>query len=156
MGYVVKFPSSLTPMAELKLLNGVAPSALRSSDWKTWVLEEAAVWQDEHEVVRVPEGFMTDFASIPWVFRWWQTGGTGPQRVAAYFHDYLYSSQSAIGRKESDRIFRQVMEDISGSGFRPWFRRWSMWLALRVGGWAAWRSNQKRLHEQGPEWRMLK
>lgn len=156
MGYLVTVPTSLTPMAELKLLDGVAPQALRGSDWKTWVLETKAIWQDDWQVVTVPEGFMTDFASIPWMFRWWQTGGTGPQRIAAYFHDYLYSSQNVIDRRESDSIFRQVMDDADGDGFRKAFRRWAMWAALRVGGWPAWRSGQKKYRKYGSDWRILK
>jgi hypothetical protein len=143
-------------MAELKLLNGVTPSSLSSSDWKTWVLEDPAVWQDDYDVVTVPTGFMTDFASIPWVFRWWQTGGAGPQRVAAYFHDYLYSMQTDFNRRGSDRVFREVMQYVDGDGWRKWFRRWAMWSALRVGGWLAWRSGQKKFNTLGSDWRILK
>lgn len=155
MGYVVTIPSSLTPMAELKLLNGEAPTALRSHDWKTWVLEDEAVWQDSTHKVVVPAGFMTDFASIPWLFRWWQTGGTGPQRIAAYFHDYLYSSQDEINRKQSDWIFREVMEDVGRKTRRAAFRRNAMYLALRIGGWFAWRSGQKKFRDMGANWRTL-
>ena len=155
MGYLVTLPSSLIPIADLRLLKGDDPADISSSDWKTYVLSSPAVWQDKDWVVTVPEDFMTDFASIPWMFRWWQTGGSGPQRIAAYFHDYLYSSQSKINRKESDRIFREVMAETSGPGFRRSFRKWAMWSALRVGGWLAWKSNQSKFKKQGVEWRML-
>lgn len=155
MGYLLSVPSSLVPLAELRLLKGVHGSDLGSSDWKTWVLESKAVWQGEEEVVTVPSGFMTDFASIPWLFRWWQTGGVGPQRIAAYFHDYLYSSQDSVSRRKSDQIFRQVMADVDNDTWRAAFRRNAMYYALRVGGWLAWRSGQKKFREQGAGWRVL-
>lgn len=153
MGYVIRPPESLTPLATLALMEGREPT---STEWKTWVLDSEAVYFDDtHGAIVVPECFMTDFASIPFLFRWWQTGSVGPQRFAAYFHDYLYSSQSEIGRRESDRIFRDVMGDVDLPGVRTKFRRWAMYLALRVGGWLAWRSNQKKLAEKGPNWRKL-
>ncbi len=148
MSKILNVPTSLTPLGELILLEGREPT---KGEWKTWVLESPAVWSDAARYVRVPEGFMTDFASIPFMFRWWQTGAVGPQRVAAYFHDWLYSEQSAIGRRKADQIFRDVMGD-AGAGA---FRRWAMYLGLRVGGWLAWRSNQKKLAKLGAGWRML-
>ena len=155
MGYLLKTPSSLVPLAELKLFNGEQPTSLKGSDWKTWILESEAVWQGDKQVVTVPEGFMTDFASIPWLFRWWQTGGVGPQRIAAYFHDFLYSSQDSVSRRQSDVIFRQVMADVDNDTWRAAFRRNAMYYALRVGGWLAWRSGQKKFREKGADWRVL-
>lgn len=149
MTSLIEVPTSLTPLGELALLDGREPT---KSEWKTWVLEGKAMWTDGDGVyIAVPSGFMTDFASIPWLFRWWQTGSTGPQRVAGYFHDWLYSEQSKYDRKYSDRVFRLVMEAAGGSAFK----RWAMYLALRLGGWAAWRSNQAKLEELGVGWRML-
>lgn len=131
------------------------------SDYKTWILTGPAQWYDKDlGYITVPEGFMTDFASIPAVFRWWQTGGVGPQRIASYFHDYMYAEQ-VESRKAADRVFREVMEATKPIGgkmrdFRSWFRRWAMYLALRIGGWAAWRSNGKNFREQGSGWRVAK
>ncbi len=149
MGIILELPKSLIPLAELALLEGRKPT---KSEYKTWVLESEAVWiEPKGFAVRVPPGFMTDFASIPWIFRWWQTGSVGSQRVAAYFHDWLYSSQTSFTRKHSDVVFREVMKDAGANKFR----RWAMYLALRAGGGLAWRSNQKNLKEQGPYWRIL-
>lgn len=153
MGKLLKSPSILLPLAELALNNGRVPS---KNEWKTWVLEREAIWEDgEGNRIVVPVGFMTDFASIPRAFRWWQTGSVGPQRVAAYFHDWLYSSQNEFNRKTADREFRKVMQFAGGKGVRKFVRRWLMWAALRVGGWMAWRSNQKKFRELGPDWRIL-
>ena len=125
-------------------------------EWKTWVLESEAIFTHEGQNYVVPTGFMTDFASIPFFARWWQTGAVGPQRIAAYFHDWLYSEQDSLTRKHSDQIFRLVMQAASDDSLRNGFRRWAMYLALRVGGFMAWRSNQKSLAEKGHGWRILK
>jgi hypothetical protein len=150
MGRLLQVPKGLTPLAELALLEGRKPTG---HEWKTWVLNTHAVWRENNgETIRVPDGFMTDFASIPFLFRWWQTGSVGPQRVAAYFHDWLYSSQTGrFSRKDSDRIFREVMKAAGGSGSK----RYAMWAALRVGGFMAWRSNQRKYKKLGPLWRQL-
>lgn len=151
MGQYLKAPSLLLPLAELALNIGRTPTP---KEWKTWVLEREAIWDDGDGIrVVVPVGFMTDFASIPRAFRWWQTGSVGPQRVAAYFHDWLYSSQNILDRRQSDDTFRKVMQMAGGKGF--FFRRWIMWGALRMGGWLAWRSNQAKLKDLGPQWRVL-
>lgn len=153
MSQYLKAPSLLLPLAELALNVGRTPT---SKEWKTWVLEREAIWDNGDDIrIVVPIGFMTDFASIPRMFRWWQTGSVGPQRVAAYFHDWLYSSQSAIDRSRADRTFREVMRMAGGKGPFKFFRRWVMWAALRVGGWLAWRNNQDKLDRLGPRWRIL-
>jgi hypothetical protein len=150
---IVKLPTGLTPLAEMAIMQGRIPT---DTDWKCWVLESDAVFRVDGQTITVPAGFMTDFASIPALFRWWQTGGTGPQRIAAYFHDWLYSEQSTLSRAESDRIYRLVMQVVADKRTRYLIRRWAMYLALRVGGFMAWKNNQKKLKELGPEWRMLK
>lgn len=149
---LVKTPRSLAPLSALVLMDGGKPEG---HEWKTWVLEGDAVWRDGWTVITVPEGFMTDFASIPFFARWWQTGSVGPQRIASYFHDWLYSSQSELNRRKSDQVFRDIMKEVVRDGWRFKFRRNVMYLALRIGGYPAWRSNQKKLKELGPRWRML-
>lgn len=123
------------------------------SEYKTWVLEGEAIYDNGKRVVVVPDGFMTDFASIPWAFRWWQTGSVGPQRIGSYFHDYMYSGTDEYSRRESDLAFRKVME-LVGSGPRRFAQRWMMWAALRVGGILAYRSGQKKFKED-PNYRIL-
>lgn len=77
-------------------------------------------------------GFITDLASIPAPFRPW-FDVNGPSRKASVIHDWLYSR--GIGtRALADRIFREAMRDSGMS----WWRRWTMWSAVRVGGWASW------------------
>lgn len=151
MGSVLSPPKSLTPLAELAILDGRVPS---DHEWRTWVVEGTAKFNDGFVNVTVPSGFMTDFASIPWIFRWWQTGSTGPQRVGAYFHDFMYSGTGRYSRREADKAFRDVMAMV-GRGPRRWAQRWLMWAALRIGGWSAYRSGQKK-YVANPSWRLLR
>lgn len=90
----------------------------------------------EGEEITVPKGFVTDYSSIPWFGRWlvrWSTVD-----VAGVVHDYLYREQRE--RKEADRIWRKIAG--SGSVYASFLQRWICWLALRVGGWVAYRRYQ--------------
>lgn len=155
-GHIVRLAPSLVPVGDVKAAMGEIPTW---SDYKTWILTGDATWYDKDlGFVTVPAGFMTDFASIPFMFRWWQTGSTGPQRIASYFHDYMYAEQVG-GKREADRVFREVMQAARPAGgkvrnFRSYLKRNIMWAALRVGGIFAWRSNGKNLAEKGSGWRV--
>lgn len=87
--------------------------------------------------VVVPRGFQTDFATVPrWATLFMQS--TGKHSRAAVLHDFLYDR--GIGtRAVADKVFR-LQAKIDGV---PTFRRWVMWLAVRIGGGRFWRS---RLH----------
>lgn len=53
---------------------------------------------------RVPAGFETNFASVPYMFQWYFRVN-GKSRLPAALHDYQYREESNIPRKKSDRIF---------------------------------------------------
>lgn len=62
------------------------------------------------ESMVVPKGFVTDFASVPWIFRlvFPQMGKYG---AAAVVHDYMtMTRETPFTRKEADRIFYSIME----------------------------------------------
>jgi hypothetical protein len=62
------------------------------------------------EVIRIPSGFLTDFASIPFpaslVLR-----PDGPYAQAAIVHDYMYAVGRRGGRDHADRVLLAAMED---------------------------------------------
>lgn len=81
------------------------------SDGQTWVLLKDFGYdvkeEGSGEVIDVPVGFKTDFASVPRIFwailpRWGRYGN------AAVIHDYCYWSQT-YSRKVSDQIFLEAM-----------------------------------------------
>lgn len=80
-------------------------------------------------VLTVEEGFVTDLASVPWPFRRWFPPD-GPWATAAAGHDRLYAG-GVVSRRMADLIFLEAMEVL---GVPPW-RRWLMFLAVRVFGW---------------------
>jgi hypothetical protein len=64
-------------------------------------------------IITVPQGFITDFASIPWFFRWiFKPQGTYSK--AAVIHDYLIetlkiSKEMIYTRRVADTIFYEAM-----------------------------------------------
>ena len=82
--------------------------------------------------VAVPEGYVTDFASIPG-FAQWMISPFGRHSEAAVVHDWLYTLGTPgdeKGRRLADRTFRRALH-LVGVGF---FRRYIMYAAVRVGG----------------------
>ncbi len=86
----------------------------------------------------VPEGFVTDGASIPRSL-WWLYNPFGPWFKAAVVHDFLYRTDTKHSRAESDAIFLEGMRVVGV----PRHRRMIMYLVLRVAGWAAWSENAR-------------
>lgn len=76
-------------------------------------------WQLQHEVryitkdgrvIYIPAGFITDFASIPWVFRRLFQPATGKHRKAAVVHDWIFrTADSPFTFEEANEIFNDIM-----------------------------------------------
>lgn len=153
----MKTPNRYTSLAELMLLdNGYAYEAglpaIHTADdiaeaWRTWVTEGDLRWSTYY----VPEGFLTDFASIPAIFRWLFAPNGAPHQVAAVLHDWLYASDPAVSRKEADLAYYWLARAMGTSEVRAAV----MYAGLRVGGWLAFMSNRRKLADYGPLWRML-
>ncbi|MFT3724777.1 MAG: DUF1353 domain-containing protein [Hyphomonadaceae bacterium] len=82
--------------------------------------------------VAVPQGYVTDFASIPG-FVQWLISPFGKHSEAAVVHDWLYTlgdKKNKKGRRLADLTFKRALK-IVGVGF---FRRNIMYLAVRAGG----------------------
>lgn len=86
------------------------------------------------ERITAKYGFVTDFASIPQIFRSLITGNDNTVKPAV-IHDWLYGGR--IGkRKAADQIFLTAMKEMRV----PWWKRHMCYAAVRAGGWVAWRS----------------
>jgi Protein of unknown function (DUF1353) len=86
-------------------------------------------------VIRVPEGFVTDYASIPRAF-WQFLPVHGRYGRAAIVHDYLYWTQHCT-RKQADNILLIAMIE---SGVAP-KKRVEIYRGVRLGGDRAWKNN---------------
>ena len=84
------------------------------------------------KLIDIPEGFITDLASVPKMFRnVFNTYGKNYTR-AAVVHDYLYAQgyKMGIDRKQADEIFLEIMKE-RGVNF---FKRNLMYWSVRVAG----------------------
>src|SRR5207247_1284886 len=79
-----------------------------------YALTKSIGWKPDGAVqlkpVEVPEGFVTDLASIPRVF-YWALRPDGAYAHAAVVHDYLYWQQKTT-RELADDTLRQHMIDL--------------------------------------------
>lgn len=95
-----------------------------------WRLRNPLVFESSRagRVICVPEGFVTDFASVPRLpIVFWLTGDTA--HPAAVVHDYLYS-RGELKREEADEILLEAMASV---GVPAW-RRYPMYWAVRAFG----------------------
>lgn len=87
--------------------------------------------------IRVPSGFVTDFASVPWYARS-AISVLGRHSIPAIVHDYLYWEQRC-SREQSDAILFDAMEEYKSSKWQQWLIYYSVhW---RAGG--AWEENKQ-------------
>lgn len=140
-----------------------------------WELRDSVSYRivdtPESEVVNVPPGFRTDFASVPRPF-WSIVSPWGRHGRAAIVHDFLYQlgAVTDVGARtmrrpskwEADRIFRQamhVLDEVILSRSRFWsrfprvvvrgriavagIRRWIMWAAVAAFGFRAYKRQQR-------------
>lgn len=110
------------------------------ADGKTWVVLGSFGYEvgrkGSGDVIDVSEGFMTDFASIPKLFRvvvprWGKYGN------ATVIHDWLYWSHERE-RREADDILFEAMGELSVA---PWRRNLIYW-AVKIFGGIAWTRNR--------------
>lgn len=120
-------------------------------------LQDSVVYTGEHDLILVPQGFVTDFASVP-QFIQWLIPSYGKYTLAAIVHDYLcvqlneyhadpenyrrgtgeiVSVVPQINSRDTDGIFRRIMREL---GVPP-VRRWLMWTGVR---WGALFSDSRR------------
>lgn len=110
----------------------------------------------------VPQGFITDFASIPCAVRAMPSmDPNGPSRPAAVLHDFLYCAAGHVGllmsgpwsaweedrrrmfrltRSECDELFYEALLACRGVSRATAL---SMYLGVRIGGWRYWNERKE-------------
>lgn len=106
----------------------------------TWKLKSPLMYRSKlyGGIVNVPEGFVTDFASVPRVPLAYLVAGNTAHK-AAVVHDFLYQTQPCR-RETCDKIFLEAMAAIGV----PLWRRRIMYRAVRSFGWIPWKSGPER------------
>lgn len=100
----------------------------------TWRLLAALAYRSDllDEVVVVPRGFRTDFASVPRLpVAYLLTANCGHE--AAVLHDWAYTTHF-VTRAKADALFAEALK----VGGEPAWRRGLMWAGVRIGGWGPW------------------
>jgi hypothetical protein len=90
-----------------------------------------------NRAIEVPEGFVTDYATIPAGFRG-LFERQGRYSRAAVIHDYLYWSQICT-KKQADNIFKIAMIELKV----PAWQREPIYQAVSLMGGGAWASNKQ-------------
>lgn len=148
MSRFTETPLQLQPLSEW---NRVNKRPVDRKVERSWVLTDCIQYEvgavGTGIVVHVPEGFVTDLASIPRPL-WLWTPPFGTHALAAVLHDFLYTTHTVktpvgrrkIERSEADDIFLEAMYVL---GVRR-SRALTMWAGVRVGGMFAWQSAYDR------------
>jgi hypothetical protein len=103
---------------------------VRRVDPIRWELMKPLVYEGRTQTFVVPEGYVTDFASVPWFVQWFLRR-TGVWTLAAVLHDFLITyciSAGLVSSRDADGMFRRVLRE-EGTGF---VRRWLMWAGVRL------------------------
>jgi len=102
------------------------------------LIKPFVVYFKKRKPITVPNGFVTDFASIPQPF-WSIVSPWGKYAPATVLHDYLYFN-GFMSREESDKIFLTVMKRLKVSRWK----RNIMYTAVRVFGNIVWKKYRQR------------
>ena len=110
-------------------------------DGKNFKLDETLVYSSDllNEKVVVPKGFVTDGATIPWIFRpvfpvWGKWGD------AAVLHDWLYR-ETDYSKRICDNVFNEAMKVLKVCTLK----RIIIYLAVKYFGFFAfWRDRKER------------
>ena len=130
---VLGFPSAAVPQVDF-------------ADGVYWMLQAPLTYRpgNAQAFVVVPTGFVHDFASVPGLATPF-VPAHGPYNRAAIVHDFLYWAHPC-SRLQADNLFLISMIE---AGVSP-VRRWGIYAAVRLGGWAAWSNNQSERQQRLP------
>lgn len=84
------------------------------------------------EIIIVPVGFLTDFASVPRVF-WPIISPIDKHANAAVIHDFMYQTNYAK-KARCEEIFREAMQVLEVPNWKEFCIYWSVY----AFGWKAW------------------
>ena len=114
------------------------------ADGKHWELIEPFEYhvgsKESDEIITVPKGYVTNFASIPQIF-WNILPPVGTYGKAAVIHDWLYSNigLNQYTRKQCDDIFLEAMVVLKTGRLA----RWMIYSHVRWWGWIVWNNYMK-------------
>src|SRR5262245_3830974 len=110
------------------------------ADNQAWMLVRDYVYVigSTQTEIRVPKGFVTDFASIP-KSRWWWRSPNDFYSRAAIVHDYLSWTQKCT-RLQADNLMLIAMKESDVSSSTQFF----VYRGVRLGGESSWDENRTK------------
>lgn len=128
--------SILTSCAQIKIR---APKTQPFDDYNYEMLEEDLTYRigNTNELVTVPAGFVTDYASIPGMLRPYFEKKNKAYKAPAIVHDWLY--WTGYDREKADDILYTAARESKVSKVDSYL----IWAGVRIGGRAAWNQNSK-------------
>jgi hypothetical protein len=109
-----------------------------------WRFADPLIWDAGAELITVPQGFITDLASIPHVIDWLPNlDRTGLSRRPAALHDWLYGGDRTRGKDYADSTLRAalLLEGMSNVG------AFEYWAAVSKFGRSSWDADDAVLRE---------
>lgn len=109
--------------------------AKQKDDDKIWIIDSPLVYEsDILGKIEVPEGFLTDFASVPRIPIAYMLFGDRAH-CESVLHDYLYRIDSVpiATYSQANNVFYEAMT-VRGKGF---FVRHAMYYGVVAGGWTS-------------------
>lgn len=101
---------------------------VRYIDGQNWMLLAPLLAIAGDTLIRVPSGFVTDFASVPRIPLAFMLFGNIGHRSATV-HDYLYST-AVVSRQQADEILRNLLREEGAGAMRANL----MYAGVRLGG----------------------
>lgn len=133
-------PSAFRTPLDTRYLDGRNWMVLQPFEYAVGSLEKP------REIISIPAGFVTDFASIPRIL-WPIYPPTGPYGKAAVVHDWLYSTEVVFRRRpraDADMVFLEGMVVLEV----PWTTRHVLYRHVRMYGWLVIVLKRRRLAKQ--------
>lgn len=119
----------------------VRPSGIKNKPFE--VAEDTTVVLSNGDTMFIPEGYPTDYASIPRILKLFLSY-VGKEGDAYIIHDYLYNyrsyKKSKRGHKKPvSRLFadNEMWKQMKKAG-SPLWRRLAYYKAVRLFGWLGW------------------
>lgn len=87
--------------------------------------------------IEVPEGYVTDLASVPQLFRFIVPVANAKNRRAAVVHDYLCTNPEGLvkDQKQADKVFREALGVVGVGRFRSAFLYYPVRTYQSITGW---------------------
>jgi hypothetical protein len=102
-----------------------SPLVVRRASDQLWEVVEPLVYRGRRDTFVVPDGFLTDFASVPRVVIW-LIPRFGRYTPAAVLHDWLVTTgltTGVVSSRDADGLFRRVLRELGVPPVRRRHRR---------------------------------